>query len=83
MFPKRQELAHGRILEILQSRKSVLVEYIETVKSILDLSYAIRENLVLELAKEFDDKGLLPNGEPNKYGLEIEDLIDACKLADG
>ena len=29
----------------------------------------------------FVEEGLKPDNEPNEYGLEIEDLIDACGLA--
>jgi hypothetical protein len=41
----------------------------------------IREQIVDELGEEFASAGLQPDGEPNDYGMEIEELTDACALA--
>ncbi len=45
------------------------------------LSRILREAIVDELGDEFSKNGLLPNGEPNEYGLELEKLTDTCGLA--
>jgi hypothetical protein len=69
-----------RIEEILKKRNSKLVNYISGVTDIKTVDYNIRKDIAEELGNEFCEEGVRPDSEPNEYGLEIEDLIDACGL---
>ncbi|MCA9473194.1 MAG: hypothetical protein MRJ96_16975 [Nitrospirales bacterium] len=70
-----------RITEILHERGSSMVEEISKVPDVQLLSRALREIIVDELGDEFFQRGLREDGEPNEYGLELENLTDACGLA--
>ena len=79
---KEQIEATQRILVILKQRSSILAQRVSEVSNIRDLPRNIRVAIVEEeLADELMSKGLNDNDEHNKYGIEIEDLIDACGLA--
>jgi hypothetical protein len=69
-----------RIKEILRERKSKLADQVKNTESLAALPLQIREEIVDELSSEFSEKGLDADDEPNQYGLELENLIDACKL---
>lgn len=82
MVSERQLRATRRIEEILHKRGCELADQVASVIDVRELARGIREKIVNhELADEFCEEGLQPDDEPNKYGLEIEDLIDACGLA--
>ena len=81
MVSDKQKRATKRIQEILRVRRSSLANEIAKVEDVRQLTLGLRERIVDELGDEFAAKGLLPDGEPNAYGLEIEDLTDACGLA--
>jgi hypothetical protein len=82
MASERQRQATRRIEEILRKRGCELADQVASVMDIMELTRNIRENIAnYELAAEFCEEGLKPDDEPNEYGLEIEDLIDACGLA--
>jgi hypothetical protein len=57
-----------------------LVEYVESVVDIQELSRNLRAKIVDELGDEFCKKGLKVDHEPNSYGLELEALIDVCEI---
>ena len=67
-----------KIVEILRRRKSFLINFLENVEDLHQLSKEIRLKIADELGDEFCSKGLKEDSEPNAYGLEIETLIDAC-----
>jgi hypothetical protein len=74
--------ATKRILQILVSRNSDdLFRLLGTVDDITMLDRDLREKIALELGRELTSKGLNTDDEPNAYGLEIESLIDACKVS--
>jgi len=77
---KRKESTR-RIEQILRERGSSLAEDVAKVDDVRQIPRPLREQIVDELGEEFSGKGLGPDGEPNTYGLEIEDLTDACALA--
>ena len=82
MASERQRQATRRIEEILCKRGCDLAGQVSPVTDVMELTRDIREKIVnYELADEFCEEGLKPDNEPNRYGLEIEDLIDACGLA--
>lgn len=81
MTSAKESKARERIEEILRIRNSPLASRIAGVESVRRLSRDVREQIVEELSDEFCEKGLKPDSEPNAYGLEMEDLIDACGLA--
>ena len=80
MNASRRKEKTKRILEILQKRNSPLYKNIKDVIDIQQLPRDIREKIVDELGDEFCLKGLGSNDEPNAYGIEIEELTDACGL---
>jgi len=67
-----------RIEEILRLRNSSLANELVGVDCVRTLPAEIRERIIEELGEEFSKKGLSPDNEPNAYGMEIEDLTDAC-----
>jgi hypothetical protein len=81
MTSEKESKARRRIEEILRLRQSPLAKRVTDTESARHLPRNIREQIVEELSDEFCEKGLDPDSEPNAYGLEIEDLIDACGLA--
>ncbi len=82
MASQRQRQATRHIEEILRKRGCELANQVASVTDVRELARDIREKIVnYELADEFCKEGLKPDDEPNEYGLEIEDLIDACGLA--
>lgn len=81
MINDKNKVAILRLIKILRSRNSLLVKEIEGKQEIQKLPRNIREDIVDELLDEFTAKGVRPDGEPNEYGLEIESVIDACRLA--
>jgi hypothetical protein len=70
------------IVKILKKRSSPLVKFLDSVEDMLQLPRDIRLKVVDELGDEFCLKGLKADSEPNAYGLEIESLIDACKITE-
>jgi len=82
MASERQRQATRRIEEILRKRGCDLADQVAPVTDVMELTRDIREKIVnYELADEFCEGCPKPDNEPNEYGLEIEDLIDACGLA--
>lgn len=73
--------ATRRIEWILRRRRSHLAKELEGISDIRSLSRETRELIVDELGDEFSARGLRPDGEPNEYGLVLEELTDACGLA--
>ena len=69
-----------RIIEILRIRSSPLLVHLKDCEDISLLERDLREKIVEELADELNAKGSGDDDEPNEYGLEIEDLIAACRL---
>lgn len=65
---------------IIARRNTALNMLLMKVKIIFELSVEIRESIVDELSKEFIEYGIEQGGEPNSYGLRIEELIDFCGL---
>jgi len=80
MTTAKQQKATRRIEEILRNRCSTLANSLIGVENIVYLTYCDRKKIVEELGNEFCEKGLGLDDEPNDYGFEIEDLIDACGL---
>jgi hypothetical protein len=81
MTSEKESKVRRRIEEILRLRQSPLMDQVTDAESMRHLPRDIREQIVEELSDEFCEKGLKLDSEPNAYGLEIEDLIDACALA--
>jgi len=81
MVTQKQQEATRRIEQILRDRFSSLADEVAKVQDVRELPASSREKIVDELGDEFSAKGLGPDGEPNAYGLDIEDLTDACGLA--
>jgi len=81
MVSAKQRKIVRRIQEILRKRESSLVENCVGLTDVKLLPWDIRSKIVDELGEEFSERGLKPDSEPNDYGLEIEDLIDACGLS--
>ncbi len=77
-----QKKSTRRIEQILKASGSSLADKLDGVRDVRELPYPLRERIVDELGEEFSAKGLQSNGEPNAYGIEIEDLTDACGLTD-
>ncbi len=75
---QKNVLATLRIGTILKDRKSPLIQEVELVVDVAQLPLYIREAIIDELGDEFAEKGLGSDSEPNKYGLEIEELTDIC-----
>ena len=73
--------ATRRIVAILRQRGASIADEVAKVSDVRELARHIREKIVDELGEEFSLKGLNKNNEPNAYGLEIEELTDACGLA--
>jgi hypothetical protein len=73
--------ATRRIEQILRERGSSIAEDVAKVDDVRQIPRPIREKIVDELGDEFSGKGLGPDSEPNAYGIEIENLTDACGLA--
>lgn len=81
MATQGQKEATRRIEQILRERGSWLADEVAKVQNVRQLPRSVREQIVDTLGEEFSEKGLRPDGEPNAYGLEIEDLTNACGLA--
>ena len=78
MSEKRRQSTR-RIKEILLNRGSALVSQVEDVYAISKLPHKLRQQIAEQLGDELCERGLNPDDEPNDYGLELEDLIDACR----
>jgi len=59
--------------EVVEKR---LPEKLALIQSPLMLNASDRTDIQEAISDEFCETGLLPNDEPNKRGLELEDLID-------
>ncbi len=81
MVSRERKEATRRIEQILRERGSSLADEVAKVQDVRELPRSVRELIVDALGEEFSGKGLRPDGEPNAYGLEIEDLTSACGLA--
>ena len=81
MTNRRQSIETSCIRIILRRRGSPIADDVAKTFDVSKLPRDIREKIVHELVTEFTEYGLMDNSEPNKYGLEVEDLISACKLA--
>jgi hypothetical protein len=81
MTAEERKRATRRMEQILRGIGSSLTDELAKVQDVRQLPRLVREKIIDELGEEFSAKGLQPNGEPNAYGLEIEDLTDACGLA--
>jgi hypothetical protein len=77
---KRREQT-TRIATLLQQLAPDLAGDAAGVTDVRELPRATREAIVDALLQEFTARGCGPDDEPNAYGLELEDLIDACGLA--
>lgn len=80
MIKRNREEVTRRIAQILRDRHSALADDVAKVQDVRELPHNIRKQIVSELGEEFSAKGLQSDGEPNAYGLEMEDLTDACGL---
>lgn len=72
--------ATKRIEQILNARGSQYSRYVASVQNVRQLPKPVREAIVEALADELGEKGLREDSEPTEYGLELENLIDACGL---
>ena len=82
MATDRQTESTRHIEDILRGRKSSLADQVASAGDTIKLARDIRESIVSdELSSEFCEKDLQSDDEPNKYGPEIENLIDACGLS--
>jgi len=81
MTAEERKRATRRMEQILRGIGSSLADELAKVQDVRQLPHLVRERIIDELGEEFSAKGLQPNGEPNAFGLEIEDLTDACGLA--
>jgi predicted LPLAT superfamily acyltransferase len=77
---KRREQTK-RIATLLQQLAPDLAGDVAGVTDVRELPRASREAIVHALLDEFIARGREPDDEPNAYGLELEDLMDACGLA--
>lgn len=65
-----------RIIEILLVKNAEFVDTLKKIESLEELSEEIRESIINILSDEYIEKGIDENSEPNRYGLEVEELID-------
>jgi hypothetical protein len=71
-----------KVYEILLRRKPFLATLFSETTNILKISHSVRKKIALALNDEFLQFGRQKDDEPNKYGLELEDLIGECKLTE-
>ncbi len=76
----KREDALAKIKGILAKRNPALAAKIRSAIDLSTLDRQIRLEIIDCLSDEFIESGLRPDSEPNKYGLEIEVLIDSCGL---
>lgn len=76
----RNKAQKDKIFEILVLRESSLKDVVSAVNNIRDLDNESIELVMDELLKEFLDRGLMDDDEPNKYGLMVDNLIGYCSL---
>jgi len=77
---KRREQTK-RIATLLQQLAPELAGDVAGVTDVRELPRATREAIVDTLLLEFAANGCDKDDEPTAYGLELEDLVDACGLA--
>jgi len=79
-MPDSESAQTRRIKEVIARRSATLFSQLQRTSLITQLPLALREAIVEELIGEFTERGLREDGEPNPYGLEVEEMIDACDL---
>ena len=77
----RKHEQRSRLAALLQRLAPDLAVELGRVRDVRDLQREIRGQIVDVLGHEFAERGLRSDDEPNAYGLELEELIDACGLA--
>jgi hypothetical protein len=70
----------AKITEIVSRRNPSLASVLKHATDLLALGHEARKNIASVLSDEFSEFGLEEDGEPNKYGIEIELLIGECNL---
>jgi hypothetical protein len=78
MITQKIRIKTRRIGEILSIIDVSISKQIRSVDDIRDLPKETLNIIIELLSNELCRKGLNPNDEPNKDGLEIENLIDFC-----
>jgi len=53
------------------------------VRAVSELPLSVRRQIVDVLTDELCEHGLESDHEPNEHGLEVEELIDVCRLWNG
>ena len=79
---KRREQTQ-RILAVVQSRAPALASELMLVQDVSELPLSVRRQIVDVLTDELCEHGLAHDHEPNEHGLEVEELIDVCRLWKG
>ena len=79
---KRREQTQ-RILAVVQSRAPALASELMLVQDVSELPLSVRRQIVDVLTDELCEHGLESDHEPNEHGLEVEELIDVCRLWKG
>ncbi len=79
---KRREQTQ-RILAVVQSRAPALASELMLVQDVSELPLSVRRQNVDVLTDELCEHGLAHDHEPNEHGLEVEELIDVCRLWKG
>jgi len=75
----KNQLTDKEISLLIRCLKKYEPDYISKIQLLDHLSINEINKIRILITKEFSEKGLMENDEPNEYGMELEELID--KLA--